>query len=92
MVQLEKLERKCPHCKTHQSARNFNKHEACCKKFWRIRQDLHVQTTWFTQAASTFTPAGVGTEAMLEAREDMGGRTGSRRRSSLRQSVGWRAH
>ena len=47
-LQVEKLERKCRYCKTHQSARGFDKHEAWCKKTWMIRkelQDLRTQST-----------------------------------------------
>lgn len=39
-LQVEGLERKCRYCKTHQSGRGFDKHEAWCKKTWIIRQEL----------------------------------------------------
>ena len=39
-LQVEGLERKCRYCKTHRSARRFDKHEAWCKKTWMIRQEL----------------------------------------------------
>ncbi|KAF8149987.1 hypothetical protein B0H34DRAFT_825948 [Crassisporium funariophilum] len=38
--QVEKLERKCRYCDTHQSSRRFDKHEAWCKKNWIIRKEL----------------------------------------------------
>jgi len=43
-LQVEKLERKCRYCKTHQSARGFDKHEAWCKKTWMIRKELRLRT------------------------------------------------
>jgi len=39
-IQVDKLERKCRYCKTHRSARRFDKHEAWCKKTWMIRKEL----------------------------------------------------
>ena len=39
-IQVDKLERKCRYCKTHQSARGFNKHEAWCRKTWMIQKEL----------------------------------------------------
>jgi hypothetical protein len=39
-IQVDKLERKCRYCKTHRSARGFDKHEAWCKKTWMIRKEL----------------------------------------------------
>jgi len=39
-VEVEKLQRKCRYCKSHQSARGFDKHEAWCKKISIIRQEL----------------------------------------------------
>ena len=41
-LQVEKLERKCRYCKTHQSARGFDKHQAWCKKTWIIRQEYRL--------------------------------------------------
>ncbi|KAF8798516.1 hypothetical protein BYT27DRAFT_7122910 [Phlegmacium glaucopus] len=40
-LQVERLERKCHYCKTHQNRRGFDKHEAWCKKTWMIRRELH---------------------------------------------------
>jgi hypothetical protein len=39
-IQVDKLERKCCYCKTHRSARGFDKHKAWCKKTWIIRKEL----------------------------------------------------
>ena len=39
-IQVDKLERKCRYCKTHRSARGFDKHEAWCRKTWMIRKEL----------------------------------------------------
>lgn len=43
-LQVEKLERKCRYCKTHRSARGFDKHEVWCKKTWIIRRELREHT------------------------------------------------
>jgi len=39
-LQVERLEKKCRYCKTHQNGRGFNKHEAWCKRTWTIRREL----------------------------------------------------
>ena len=61
-IQVDKLERKCRYCKTHRSARRFDKHEAWCKKTWMIRKELRdVERTHAIvdqlQAEATWSPS-----------------------------------
>jgi hypothetical protein len=51
-LQVDKLERKCRYCKTHQNARGFDKHEAWCKKTWKIQRELMELQALHTRSTS----------------------------------------
>ena len=67
-VEVEKLERKCRYCKSHQSARGFDKHEAWCKKISIIRRELqewNAHSTTQTNLQNEATPAGPSSSSEL---------------------------